>query len=66
MISASLTVVFGPRFALMTGATGPGAIAWQTVERDTRQTAQIIVSGYGRPVPGLTAPLIAAASSTRP
>jgi hypothetical protein len=61
-----LTAVFGPRFALMMGATGPGAIATYTVERGTRRAAQIIVSGYRRPVPGLTAPLIAAASSTRP
>jgi hypothetical protein len=29
----------------MTGTTGPGAIATYMVERGTRKTAQIIVSG---------------------
>ena len=64
--SASLTGVFGPRFAATPGAAGAGAIARYTVARGTRKTAQIIVGGYGRPVSELTACLIAAASSTRP
>ena len=65
-ISLSLTGVFGPRFAWMTGAPGAGANVRYTVDRGTRKTAQIMVSGYRRPVPGLTAHLIADASSTRP
>ena len=65
-ISLSLTAVLGPRFARRRDATGAAVSARYTVDRGTRNTAQIMVSGYRRPVPGLTARLIAAASSTRP
>ena len=63
--SASLVPVVGPRFA--TGCDGDVLrVLAYTVERGTRQTPQIIVSGYRRPVPGLTAVFIVTASSTRP
>ncbi len=57
--------VFGPRFP---GAPAglDGACAAYTLDRGTRNTWQISVSGYRRPVPGLTCALIPCASSTRP
>src|SRR3989442_12240261 len=65
MTSASLCRVFGPGFFAPAAELG-GAPAAYTLERGTRYTAQIMVRGYGRCVPGLTRPFIARASSTRP
>src|SRR5881397_1862848 len=63
MTSASLCRVFGPGFFAPAAELG-GAPAAYTLERGTRYTAQIMVRGYGRCVPGLTRPFIARASST--
>src|SRR5262249_1716554 len=57
---------FGSGLAPPRGTAAAGGVVRQTVERGTLKTAQIILSGYSRPVPGLMRLLIAAGSSTRP
>jgi hypothetical protein len=63
--ASSLRSVWGPRLLGGEGFGGRAPAAY-TLERATCQTCAIMVSGYRRPVAGLTVRLIAGTSSTRP